>query len=51
MSKEGNTQSGVGVTYKKNVTVRSDKVSGHADQQYTTTQGAFSKANKDTKKA
>lgn len=49
--KEACTQKGPGVEYKKNVSVRSDKISGHGDQSYSTTQGAFKSALNDTKKA
>jgi len=53
MSKEGITQQGVGVGYKKNVTVRSDKIAGGGDAASVPsgTQQAFNKACKDTKKA
>lgn len=52
MSKEGNTSQGVGVGYKKTVTVRSgDKVSGHGDMTMQATQSAFNSATKDNKKA
>lgn len=53
MSKEGITQKGIGVEYKKNVTVRSDKVGSHADKASvpTSTSSAFNQACGDTKKA
>lgn len=49
--KEGITQKGVGVEYKKGVTVRSDRVGGHGDMTMAGTQSAYSKAVSDTKKA
>lgn len=52
MSKEGITQSGFGVSYNKNVSVRTgDKVSGHGDQQFSDVKAAYNKAQNDTKKA
>lgn len=50
MKSEGITQSGVGVTYKKNVSVRNDRVSGHGDQKLSGTKEAFNKSCMDTKK-
>lgn len=48
---EGITQKGVGVEYKKNVTVRGDRIGGHGDMAMAGTQAAYKKANTDTKKA
>lgn len=50
-SSESNKAPGFGVDYKKNVSVRSDKVSGHGDQQMKETVSAFKAACGDTKKA
>ena len=52
-SNEAITQSGPGVTYKSNVTVRSDRIGGHKDKAstYTSTESAFKQACGDTKKA
>ena len=52
MSKEGITQRGVGVEYKKNVSTRSDKIkAGDATSKMSNVKGAFNKACMDTKKA
>lgn len=48
---ESNKAPGFGVDYKKNVSVRSDKVSGHGDQKFQETKAAFNTALNDTKKA
>lgn len=50
---ESNKAPGFGVDYKKNVSVRSDKIGGHADKASVqgSTMGAFNSASKDTKKA
>lgn len=52
-SKEGISQHGFGVEYKKNVSATQHKVSGHRDvgSQVSGTQSAFKKANQDSKKA
>jgi hypothetical protein len=50
-SNEGITQRGVGVEYKKVVSTRKDRVSGHGDMKMSGTKEAFNKACKDTKKA
>jgi len=50
-SKEGITQKGVGVEYKKSVSVRKDRVSGHGDMTMSGTQSAYSKSQNDSKKA
>ncbi len=50
-SSESNKAPGFGVDYKKNVTVRSDKIGGHGDMQMKETVAAFKKACGDTKKA
>ena len=47
---ESNKAPGFGVDYKKNVSVRSDRVGGHGDMQMSETKAAFSKAQNDTKK-
>lgn len=49
-AKEGITQSGIGVGYKKNVSTRNDKISGHGDMKMSGTKEAFNKAS-DNKKA
>lgn len=52
MSKEGITQKGFGVEYKKNVTTRNDGISaGDRMSKMSGTKEAFSKAQNDTKKA
>lgn len=52
MSKEGITQKGVGVEYKKVVTTRNDRINGGDGQsKMSGTNQAFSKAQNDTKKA
>lgn len=52
MSKEGITQRGVGVEYKKNVSVRSDKIkAGDMTSKMSSVTGSFNKASTDTKKA
>lgn len=54
MSKEGITQSGVGVEYKKNVSTRNDKAGTGGDalhKSMTATNSAFNKAHGDSKKA
>ena len=50
---ESNKNGGFGTDYKKNVSVRSDKIGGHADKAsvQSSTSGAFNAASKDTKKA
>ena len=50
-NKEGISQHGVGVEYKKTVTARHDRVKGHGDMSESGTQAAFKKAATDTKKA
>jgi hypothetical protein len=52
-SGECNKAKGVGVDYKKNVSIRTDRIGGHADKASVqgSTTGAFNAACKDTKKA
>lgn len=50
MKEKNTTNTGPGVNYKPNVSVRSDKISGHGDMKMQNTKSAFSSASC-TKKA
>ena len=52
MKELGGTDKGVGVAYKKNVSVRSDKIGNTADEasKQASTQAAFNKAHNSTGK-